>query len=379
MHARENLIYAACSGNVEWVRRILQADPGSVNVRDSHIGTTPLHCAAHRGFLEITQALIEAGADVNSREVCCAAIPLHWAAEGGHLEVARLLINRGSDLNAIDSWHDLGPLGWAGAIQRGRTTSQQEVAGLLLDHGARPDIFSAIVVNNHNAARRLIGAEPGAINLRMGVVDNRQQPLHFAVECNHPEMTRLLLDLGANMNSKTSWGVTPLCLAIVRHQDQIVEMLRDRGAEVDLSAALALGEFDRADEMLKSDPSLVGPAGAYRLLTHFTTKGNMAPATSVLLDNGADPNVIAEHFHAERETICALSPLHVAAWHGHAEVARILLDHGASRSLQDDKYESTPFIWAKWHHHDDLSGLLRSAEAPPPGIFNRLRRWWSGV
>src|SRR5215813_6704187 len=107
MHTSDNLIAAACGGDVALVRRILQADPAQVHARDSHIGTTPLHCAAHRGFLEIVQALLDAGADVMSRESCSETIPLHWAAEGGHLEVARLLINQGSGVNALDSWHNL--------------------------------------------------------------------------------------------------------------------------------------------------------------------------------------------------------------------------------------------------------------------------------
>jgi len=361
MNANDNLIAAACSGDVARAHRILQADPAQVHARDSHIGTTPLHCAAHRGFLEIVQALLDAGADVMSRESCCDAIPLHWAAEGGHLEVARLLIKQGSGLDALDSWHNLGPIGWATAVQHAHSRNQAryEVAEFLLNNGARLDIFSAIVWKDRDTVRRMIEADPGALNHQLGVVDKRQQPLHFAVINNLPDMAQLLLETGADINAKTTWGLTPLCLAAMMKHDQIVDLLRARQADVDLSAALVLGQFDRAKELLDADPNLAGPAGAYRLLAHFTAQRGLAEATAVLLSKGADPNIVAEHFYHEREIVCSLSPLHVAAWRGHTDVARILVDHGANLQLKDDRYESTPFVWAKWHHHDAVAALLK--------------------
>src|SRR5262247_1377178 len=173
MDVHDNLISAACSGDVERVRRILKADPGQVNARDSHIGTTPLHCAAHRGFLEIVKDLLDAGADIKSRETCCDAIPLHWAAEGGHLEVARLLIERGSELNAIDCWHNLGPVGWAEVVEHAhnRNPARHDVAEFLLNHGAQLDIFSAIITDNRDAVERMLRAEPDVLNHQLGVVD----------------------------------------------------------------------------------------------------------------------------------------------------------------------------------------------------------------
>src|SRR5262245_42260372 len=166
MHANDNLIVAACSGDIAWVRRILQADPAQVHARDSHLGTTPLHCAAHRGFLEIVQALLDAGADVMAREVCCEANPLHWAAEGGHLEVARLLIKHGSGVNALDGWHNLGPVGWATAVQHAhnRNPARYEVAEFLLGQGARLDIFSALVWKDRDAVQRMIEADPAVLS-----------------------------------------------------------------------------------------------------------------------------------------------------------------------------------------------------------------------
>ncbi|MBO0858469.1 MAG: ankyrin repeat domain-containing protein [Chloracidobacterium sp.] len=361
MNASDNLIAAACSGDAAWVSRILQTDPAQVNARDSHIGTTPLHCAAHRGYLEIVQALLDAGADVMSRESCSETIPLHWAAEGGHLEVARLLVDQGSGVDALDSWHNLGPIGWATVVQHahGRKPARYEVAEFLINHGARLDVFSAIVWKDPDAVRRMIEADPAMLSQQLGVVDKRQQPLHFAVINSLPDMVQLLLEAGADINAKTAWGLTPLCVAATMKHNQIVDMLRARQADVDLSASLVLGQFDRAKELLDADSNLVSHTGPYSLLAHFTAQRGLADATAVLLSGGADPNIFAEHFYHEREIICSLSPLHVAAWRGHGDVARILVDHGADLQSKDDRYESTPFVWAKWHHHNEVAALLK--------------------
>jgi len=361
MNPNDNLIAAACCGDEALVRRILQADPAQVQACGGPIGTTALHCAAHRGFLGIVQALIDAGADLMSRESCSETIPLHWAAEGGHLEVARLLVERGSGVDALDSWHDLGPIGWATVVQHahGRNPARNEVAEFLYDHGARLDIFSAIVWKDRDTVQRMIEADPGVMSHQLGVVDQRQQPLHFTVVNNLPDIAQLLLESGANINAKTAWGLTPLCLAAMTKHDQISDLLRARQAEDDLSAAIVLGQFDRAKELLAADPRLVGPTGPYHLLAHFTAQHGLAKATDLLLSNGADANVFAEHFYYEREVVCSMSPLHVAAWRGHEDVARILVDHGANLQSQDDRFESSPFVWAKWHHHDAVAALLK--------------------
>jgi RNA polymerase sigma factor (sigma-70 family) len=364
MQALDNLIQAACSGDVEQARRLLQADPTQVHSRDPYLQSTPLHYAAHRGYVEIVQLLLTAGADVMAREGSSDTIPLHWAAEGGHLEIARLLVDRGADVNAIDGWHNLSPVGWAVAIGLGqcrREAARHEVAEFLLAKGAQLDIFSAIAWGKPDAVRALIETDRAVLTQPLGIVDQRGQPLHFAVQHGRPEMVTLLLDAGADVHATTVWGLTPFCLAVTQQQEHIAELLRARHGDADLSAAVARKQLDRAEALLDADSTLVGSAGAYQRLLHFTAQQGLAEATALLLRYGADPNLAAEHFH--QEIICTLSPLHMAAWHGHLEVARVLLDHGADLQARDAQYESTPFIWAKWHHQHEVAAFLKQRGA----------------
>jgi ankyrin repeat protein len=43
-----------------------------------------------------------------------------------------------------------------------------------------------------------------------------------------------------------------------------------------------------------------------------------------------------------------LSALHVAAWGGKTEVARLLLQHGADITLREKRYIATPLDWAEF-------------------------------
>ncbi|MER3589690.1 MAG: hypothetical protein C4322_18925, partial [Mastigocladus sp. ERB_26_1] len=60
--------------------------------------------------MEVVRSLIIAGANVNPGEDNGSnSIPLHWAATGGHLEVSQVLVENGADMNAIDGWYNLTP------------------------------------------------------------------------------------------------------------------------------------------------------------------------------------------------------------------------------------------------------------------------------
>jgi len=58
---------AAWKGKLDDVRRLLEADPGLVNLKDL-LGRTPLHCAAAAGHTEVAELLIANGADVDATD-----------------------------------------------------------------------------------------------------------------------------------------------------------------------------------------------------------------------------------------------------------------------------------------------------------------------
>lgn len=65
-------------------------------------GSTALHLAVQTGSKEVSQVLIQYGADMNCQNKSLQT-PLYLAAVGGHQDVLKMLISQGADVNARDS------------------------------------------------------------------------------------------------------------------------------------------------------------------------------------------------------------------------------------------------------------------------------------
>jgi ankyrin repeat protein len=96
-----------------------------------------------------------------------------------------------------------------------------------------------------------------------------------------------------------------------------------KGAELDLHEAAALGDANKARELLAGDPALAtarSPDGFTPL--HYAAFFGTAETAAVLLEHGADPAAVAQN-----EML--VQPLHSAAAVNANETARLLLDAGA--------------------------------------------------
>jgi ankyrin repeat protein len=127
---------AARKGWAEIVRRHIQADPLSVHQR-GWIGDTALHWPAHNGNTEIVGMLLDAGADIEADEInCYGGKPLHWASEHSPATV-ELLLARGADVDSLNRKTDSAFFGMTPLIMNATQKDDcAEVTRLLLDAGA---------------------------------------------------------------------------------------------------------------------------------------------------------------------------------------------------------------------------------------------------
>jgi ankyrin repeat protein len=224
-----------------------------VNARDLH-GRTALMHAAERGEPTFARLLLDAGADALAADIHNGRSALHWAAGGGSAEVVRLLLDAGADRLAEDfdgrTPHALAiregerKTSGVGAPRRGpewRPLAEREsdpnVEPLL-----RRDADKSFPRRSHARAFRE-AVEAGDVpalraSLAEGTDPNTRLSegrtgLAIASENGQAGLARILLDAGANPNLADGEGRTPLLLAIDSANLEIVQSLLRAGADPD--------------------------------------------------------------------------------------------------------------------------------------------------
>jgi uncharacterized protein len=283
--------------------------------------------------------------------------PIHFAVREGHVEAVRVLLDAGADPTQVGmNGDDLVTV----ARDRGHDAVAQLLEDVRVQRGS-----SMPAVADHPIH---IAAEAGDVARVSSLLDDNPQhlnlsdrsggtPLHRAVAASALEVVELLLDRGADINavhgaghgSASGYapaGLQPIDLALWRdhfwgvHGDiDMARLLLDRGADYDLTIASALGDIDRVRGFLEADSSLVNearPCGK-RALSSAIQFGHR-DIVELLVERGADPNL------PEGENAPRGSALHVAARAGDQPMVELLLDHGADPNGWIDSSGSATYV-----------------------------------
>ena len=364
----EGQLFAAAKNDANKLAVLLDAHPDKLLVRDEPYEHSLLHAAAQSGNLAAVDLLLKRGIDVNIREKGDNTYPMHWAAAAGHVEIVRRLIEAGGDVVGHGDDHELEVIGWATCWNGTDTDAHRAVVDVLVRHGARQHIFSAIAMNLGDEVRRIVAADPSALNRRMSRNEANQLPLHFAVRMNRPQMAALLIELGADPLGVDGMGQPVAVYASTPDSDRpVMQAIRaltsaellsadrskraTRAAPMDLVAALALGDHDAASRLVRDNPELL-TGGAL----HILARRNDIGAVSWLLERGADPN--ARWGFGDSE----MTAMHLAAWEGHADMVRLLLDAGGDPKIHDTEHDSDVLGWAEYAGKLEVVEILRAAQ-----------------
>jgi len=154
-------------------------------------GQRPLHVAADKGRLIVTELLFEHGAHIEGKDGN-GNTPLHTAVMSGRTQVAELLLNNGAVFHSDQLLAD--------SIRNSIT--DRDVIKFLLQKGA--DI-------NHISPQ--------------GVT-----PLLEAINQGNRVLVKLLIANGSDVNQAGGSGLTPLQLANQNQDQSIIRLLRKNGA-----------------------------------------------------------------------------------------------------------------------------------------------------
>ncbi|MFT7632150.1 MAG: ankyrin repeat protein [Mariniblastus sp.] len=179
--------------------------------------------------------------------------------------------------------------------------------------------------------KRLLTLDTKSLNLADGL---GRTPLYLAAENGHLDVVRLLLENQAKLDSPDEDGTTPLLAAANGGHASVVTALLNAGADVSNvdgsgQSALHLAAWAGAADVVavlaqKVDVSKLKTSSGNTPLHAAAWKGH-ADAVNQLLKAGGDPNALDSD---------GWSPLHKAAFRGHAAVVSSLISSGADKSLK---------------------------------------------
>ena len=166
-------------------------------------GSTILMRSSCKGFANIVDLLLKAGAEVEAKDNC-GRTALIEASRWGHVKCVEKLIAAGANVDAQDIDADF-PLILAAYLGHG------DIFGLLLEAGAQPDL-----------TRRCIGSKN---NPRAAHMDGKSA-LIVACEYSRLEIVQMLLGAGASKNLQDHAGKSPLDYAsMTRNNAKIIDLL----------------------------------------------------------------------------------------------------------------------------------------------------------
>lgn len=344
------LFEAAKAGDVAKLRSLLDAHPDRLYARNQPYEHTTLHLAAFHGHAEAVDFLLARGIDPNTREKGDNTYPIHWAAAAGHPDIVRKLADAGGDVIGDGDDHALQVIGWATGWEGCDDATHRAIADFLISRGARHHIYSAMALNDVDEVRRVVAADPAQLRRPQSHNEDFRLPLHFAVHKKLREMIALLLDLGADPIATDASGYTAAAYATEPDIDfPLLEAIRRRVGPT-LFTSLGLGDWQAVSRVVDADPTMVNKDGVLHLMAK---RGNVG-AVKWLLDHGANPNTLWNHWGA------MVTPLHLAALSNHPEIARALLEAGADPAIRDSMHDSDGLGWATFFRRQEIVDLIKS-------------------
>lgn len=240
-----------------------------------------------------------------------------------------------------------------------------------MEEGKGASVFTLARSGDVGALSALLSTNPRLASS----VDDRGVPLlHVAVETDDPRLVEIVLDCGADLEVRAPWGQTAFEWAANVGARAAAGVFLERGVELDLWTAAALGLRDDVNELLENgDP----PPGAGRVptpgadlsgwpaTTAFRMGDHVSDAFYIACRNGA--LAVARDLRDHGADIDAAgyfgaTALHWAALGGHEEVVEWLVDSGADVGRRDPRFDSTPAGWAREGGHEALADRLERLE-----------------
>ncbi|KAK1893642.1 Ankyrin repeat and SOCS box protein 2 [Dissostichus eleginoides] len=334
----EPVVFAVRRGDVKAVNDLATSAPLSL-LKENKDGWIPLHDAAFCGQTECLKILLKAHPGTVDKRTLQEQTALLLAVSCEHLSCVRCLLEAGADPD-ISSKNKETPLYKACELEN------MDMVSLILSYGA-------------------------TVNQRCG---QGWTALHEAVSRDNTEICEILTSAQATINPSSTYSVTPLIVAAQRGQMRALCYLIGKGADVNMQTCDGITALHEASknggkesvavlltkhaDANKPDNSGLLPLhiaaqyGHHEIVSmlvsvtsrarlrhscvsplHLAAEHNRHTVAAVLLKTGADVNATLASSHSMQYADRRATALYFAIANGSGKTAEVLLNAGASLSL----------------------------------------------
>jgi ankyrin repeat protein len=299
---------------------------------------SPLKVAIKTGRLDLVKLLLRAGARVNdpmSTMSRYAPSALQLASRIGQIDIVQLLLNAGADVHAPPQ----GPSGKT-ALQEAAGAGNMAVVQLLLSHGA--DV---------NAPKREYGGTA----------------LELAADSGNVEITQLLLFHGATdarfaLDTASKSFSHRLVTHLIHSEMKLHPVADNAFGRTALRAATRCGDFELVRTLLEcgvcaNAPPPGGDISSGTVLQIAARQGGIKIA-ELLMSYGADINAPAIDRRDSRQGKGTATALQEAVDQGNMQLVSILLEHGADVNAPAANGRRTALAAAAYQGNSDIFQLL---------------------
>ena len=319
------LMLAALYSEPEAVEALLTHPDIDIDLQDT-IGSTALVSAAQQGYRRVVEILLDKGANTEVMQVGTLGTALNRAIDFNQIPVVELLLARGANVHHMDVFK-------RGMLHSAAINGRYEVLAVLLKFDETLDVNMQDV--------------------------NGKTTLHDAARSGSEETVRILLEYGGDPIIKDNFGRTPIYVAREMNNPTVLEMLRE--------ARRAKAESREAQDIPGPLNQRTPTGSTIQAPRRIDTENILLPVWALANSESIDElrtrlvTATAEEINAQ-DPDTGESGLHYSATRDNADIARLLISHGANLNLPNN-YGRTPFHLTALYDSVGVAEVLLDAGA----------------